>query len=461
MKSQNSINKNSKANTNKIIFNFVTKSSLEEKLDKYKIKSGEVDYLKNKIYSPMGWNNSIYSFNVNNIKLLIYKDKIVNYLFKSYFNLTRKIAEIKKLRFNPKRFSSNKLFLGQAEIKHTNTSVYITLFIFNKNKNFMKYKLTKLQKKWYKLRKIQWDIIRNKNRNIFIFNVKKFKSNLYRQILLLLNLLKDRINNTRNINNTLVEKNKLVNWLIANIKSKKISIFNYKLNNNLNRRLDYWKINNFNVYKKILKYSKPINYITIKSFKIYKFLYYYQMLVFNKNKFTNWFLNYRGFGIINLISKIYKKKVEFNIVSLKSMHLNSDIYSEAIALKLRNRKNKLLRVLKKALFKIKLPRLFDLYTNSNINNNITRKKDILNSLKYKLVSGVRFEASGRLTRRLIASRAVFKFRYVGSLKNIYSSFIGLSSEMLRGYLKSNLQHTLINSKTRNGAFGLKGWTSSY
>jgi hypothetical protein len=33
--------------------------------------------------------------------------------------------------------------------------------------------------------------------------------------------------------------------------------------------------------------------------------------------------------------------------------------------------------------------------------------------------------------------------------------------MLRGYVKSNLQYTLINSKTRNGTFGLKGWVSSH
>jgi hypothetical protein len=32
--------------------------------------------------------------------------------------------------------------------------------------------------------------------------------------------------------------------------------------------------------------------------------------------------------------------------------------------------------------------------------------------------------------------------------------------MLRGHLKSNLQYTLINSKTRNGSYGLKGWVST-
>jgi hypothetical protein len=158
-----------------------------------------------------------------------------------------------------------------------------------------------------------------------------------------------------------------------------------------------------------------------------------------------------------MISKIYNKKIELNIINLKSIHLNSDIYSESITLKLKNRKNKLLRILKKALFKVKVPRLFDLYNvNKHVNTMVTTKKNLLNSIRYKLISGARFEASGRLTRRLIASRAVFKFRYIGNLKNIYSSFIGLPTVMLRGYIKPNIQYTIINSKTRNGAFGLKG-----
>jgi hypothetical protein len=32
--------------------------------------------------------------------------------------------------------------------------------------------------------------------------------------------------------------------------------------------------------------------------------------------------------------------------------------------------------------------------------------------------------------------------------------------MLRGHQKSNIQYTKINSKTRNGSFGLKGWIST-
>jgi hypothetical protein len=33
--------------------------------------------------------------------------------------------------------------------------------------------------------------------------------------------------------------------------------------------------------------------------------------------------------------------------------------------------------------------------------------------------------------------------------------------MLRGHVKSNLQYTIVQSKTRNGSFGLKAWVSSH
>ena len=76
------------------------------------------------------------------------------------------------------------------------------------------------------------------------------------------------------------------------------------------------------------------------------------------------------------------------------------------------------------------------------------------------MAGVRLEAKGRLTRRFTASRSVFKVKWKGSIKNLDSSYKKLSSVILRGHVKSNVQYTVINSKTRNGAFGLKGWISS-
>lgn len=99
----------------------------------------------------------------------------------------------------------------------------------------------------------------------------------------------------------------------------------------------------------------------------------------------------------------------------------------------------------------------------------TEKKDkkknylvniVLKSIKRKTISGLRIEASGRLSRRLTAARSVFVMRYKGSIRNIVSSDIGFSSFMLRGHLDSNLQYTKISSKTRIGSFGLKGWVGT-
>ena len=105
------------------------------------------------------------------------------------------------------------------------------------------------------------------------------------------------------------------------------------------------------------------------------------------------------------------------------------------------------------------------YINKENDENTANKSNLLlnfiiNSLKHKNMAGARLEAKGRLTRRFTASRSVFKIKWKGSLKNIDSSHRGLSSVILRGHLKSNIQYSLINSKTRNGAFGLKGWISS-
>ena len=219
-----------------------------------------------------------------------------------------------------------------------------------------------------------------------------------------------------------------MNYLVLNIKRKKL-----------------YKVPTYNI--RLLK----------KFFKLQKLLFNYTKIVnFNKSKFNNLILNLKNLGLINLIEKIYGKKIEIKLIELKSIHLNSDIFSSAVALKLRDRKNKAVRVLRKAVLQmVKIPDLHTLITfDDNIQN--MNKNNILNTIKQQIVSGVRFEASGRLTRRLTAMRAVFKYRYVGSLKNIRSSFNNKPSKMLRGYVKSNSQYTIINSKTRNGSFGLKG-----
>ena len=90
------------------------------------------------------------------------------------------------------------------------------------------------------------------------------------------------------------------------------------------------------------------------------FFNYAKLITFNKYKSSNLFLNFEELGVINLIKKIYSKNIEIKLIELKSIHLNTGVFSSAIALKLRDRKNKAVRVLRKAILQmVKIP---DLHT---------------------------------------------------------------------------------------------------
>ena len=95
----------------------------------------------------------------------------------------------------------------------------------------------------------------------------------------------------------------------------------------------------------------------------------------------------------------------------------------------------------------------------SLNNNIDDL--IIKNIEKKIISGIFLKVSGRITRRIIAERSTYKFRHVGTLKNVNSSFKGLSSVVLRGNDKPNVENTYLNSKNIIGSFGLKGWVASY
>ena len=186
-----------------------------------------------------------------------------------------------------------------------------------------------------------------------------------------------------------------------------------------------------------------------------RFFYNAKSIIFNTSKFNNLNLNLMGLGLTSIIEKLYNKEVVIKTIEVKSIHLNSDIFSSAISLKLRDRMNNVVKILRKAIIQmVKVPDLHTLITFRDYMETM-HKNNILNTIKQQVVSGVRLEASGRLTRRLTAMRSVSKVRYEGSLKDVDSSFNNESSSMVRGHVKSNSQYTVINSKTRNGTFGLK------
>jgi len=184
----------------------------------------------------------------------------------------------------------------------------------------------------------------------------------------------------------------------------------------------------------------------------------------NRTKYSYTYLKY----LKDCLERLYNKNVEFNLVNIKRFYLNSDILSESITLKLTKNRRKMLKYLKDVRKKIKInrkkillvePTGEKIFKESLNIESLTNKDFVISNLKYKDVTGFRLEARGRLTRRYTASRSVTKFRYKGNLLNIDSSHRGLSTILLKGNLRSNLQFTKLNSKTRIGSFGIKGWVS--
>jgi hypothetical protein len=184
------------------------------------------------------------------------------------------------------------------------------------------------------------------------------------------------------------------------------------------------------------------------------------MKFINKSKFTYNYLQY----LKQQLSLIYNKRVEFNFINLKRFYLNSDIMSEFLTKKIRFKRKKASPYLNKVKNKIKVRRVKHLLDDNKVNKlgkkiNLTHTKlsrFIINNLKYRNVTGFRVEARGRLTKRYTASRTVLRTEYKGNLLNMDSSLKGLSSVLLKGNLKSNIQYTQLASKSRIGSFGIRG-----
>jgi hypothetical protein len=439
------------------------------------------------------------------------------FLLKSYFNSKRKHKP-----FNPKRhkkekpllprlrrLSGQRLFIGKGDLKHTSSRVIITFYVYNTESMFLARKLMQLTfglgafiETKIKLKKT---VTKDSEGNIKItynrlFNLREYKNwrKHYEWY------LSDMISLINKQSSKLKAINKYYMILRSLVLAKILT--NDQIYLMFNKKAQSFFPNNFpSFYSQITVAGKEY----IKNWDLY-----FKLLQDNKLKFDRVFMS----QLINLVQQIYNKKVELNIVNLKKMHLNSDIYTQAVSLKLRNRDNNLYKVLKASLRKIKLPvirkineiqkkavkeeffvnrirnntistmfsiknkktknindrlqnlllKFYPLADNLKINvlkrsnkkRYVSLENFVIRSLKHLNLRGIKVEAKGRLTRRFTASRSVLKRKWKGGLKNVDSSFKGLSTIMLRGIVKSNLQYSTISSKNRNGAYGVKGWVSS-
>ena len=450
------------------------------------------------------WFNSIYSYNHNYIKSLPVADTSLMKLLKSYFNfqINRKVLKTKTMPTRFKRLSTKRVFVGKGELKHTSSKVIITFYVHNTERMYLSRAIKLVFKSLYnpKRRLIKFITKDRNNKEIVSYN-RPFTLEEYLA-------LPDHYNKwyIDHVASYIEIKNLYLSNLLLQyrILTKLISIKAATQKDLTNIFIPlYENIHSFD-YPSFASYMQKVRTSYLSGLTRFKYL-----LRFNNVKFTKSFM----FELTRLVQGLYNKKVEFNIVNLKKMHLNSDIFTQAVSLKLRNRDNRLYRVLKSSLRKIKLPSVNRLSEKQNKfnkneflvnkirNNNITsmfkdnandplsnllldyfpsadnlkvnvvrrssiKKRStslinyVLKSLKHVKMAGIRIEAKGRLTRRFTASRSVFKMKWKGGLKNVDSSFKGLSAIMLRGHVKSNVQYSTINSKNRNGAFGVKGWVSN-
>jgi hypothetical protein len=389
--------------------------------------------------SIVEWQNSYFVFNKNLYPTIAVKDKIVHYLLNSYFNSIPDF--LNKKRIKRKWMSLNRIFISKPNIKHNLNEIVITIYTFNKQKLFLLNKIKKL---------FLWEKI----------NV----------------LLSKKPGNYNSTNKTKYIFNPLYNYVRGGLFINKFLKFNTsKINNYLFKLVS--NLSYFNTKNNNLILSKIINQLfKDKLKKVYLYKYYTSLLYINSLKFNITNL----IGVTNILSKIYNKKVTINVINLRYLFLDNSIFAEAVVRKLNDRKKRILKVLRRGLNMVKkaklnpmllIPKTDEVQINND--NSPVIYKDVLNSqikenrehvfkdLNNKYLIGVKLQGAGRLTKRLTASRSMLKFKTKGSLKNIYSSYQKVSTVMLKGHSKSNVQYININSKSRNGSFGIKSWLSSF
>jgi len=404
-------------------------------------KFDNTDSLKHYPSSTRYWDNSIFMYNNNTLSLIPNISKLAIKFIRNYFYLYNKKIENKlrrkKMYNRRRRLTKNRIFLSKGEFKHTNNKVIITLYIYNKQKSNY---LQKLKQRY--IAKFLENIISFKNNNI-IETLSNKKNILSNKIILLKKLKKISINGTLALINANFFKPRVA-IILKDLQQKK-------------------KINKFKVVSNYVnKFYKRYNKKYLK--RLFLYTYYRRLIFINKSRFNYTYLQY----IKNKLQVIFNKNIEFNFINLKYFYLDSNILSQSILLKITKNRRRLIRSLSSLEDVVKIKKKRVILGNTIQKNFLYKKilyynsslyKNILDDIKYKHLAGFRLEASGRLNRRYTASRSINKVKYEGSLLNIDSSYRGLSSELLRNNLNSNLQYTKLKSKTRIGSFGLKGWVS--
>jgi hypothetical protein len=369
----------------------------------------------------------------------------INKVIKYYFNLhfKNKFMDYKNILSKKRRSFLKRIYISNVEIKYNSNKMIITLYALNLEKYI-------LQKRYIKSI-ILLHNIKKKILKIFTYFFKLFKDN--------------KIKNLNKIN-----KFFKLEFLYNFVKFYN-TFFKPYLKNILNKKIDFAR----------------------------KQIYLYRL---NKFKFDKTFFLHK---LNSLLLKIFHNKIEYNIVNTKYYIYNTDIFTNALSKKLEKKKFSLVRGMNTIVNRIKLPKtnaimeranlkkfkdlsllenkykdvnLISILNKDNLNkffmstynslyllkknkytkniNHISIQDKIFNSINYKNMGGIKLEVKGRISRRLTAQKTLYKLRLKGGLRNIDSSFKGLSSVLSRGYSNPNITYSMFKSKRPVGAFAIKG-----
>ena len=410
------------------------------------------------------WYDSIYAYNKSSTKLLPVYNNMVTSLIASYFSLYDPKKEknwkqklTRRMRIRLKRLSLQRAFISRVGLKHSSSNIVVSSSIFNTQQLYA-------EKKWQLLKSFDSDYN----------NLLNDKLSIYTSYL---DDLKVRLLDER--------------W---KLKSKKhLKVKEFKKLKNISRDI-------YTIRKKIafsITRLKPLNYsvLDLKKMSIIRVMLnnVKNTLIFHLRR------NINTQSLNTIIKKLYGKDITLNFRKLNYINSNSDIIANSISVKLKDRKKKALKIIRSS-FKslifspsnkfnyygpkttsrsswfynkinnLSLNSIFNKFVYSsgkdvfnkllkkaylNNNGNTYGKYNVFNNIEHKEVNGIKIDITGRITKRLTAQRSVHKSVHKGSLKNIDSSYKGLSTVMLRGHHKCNLQYTKKSSKNRNGSFGLK------
>lgn len=387
------------------------------------------------------WKNNVYFFNLAKIKNLPVFDSLSDKLLSVYFNSCFQIGKYK------------------VNLLKTEKKLYNQLEGSNKLKR-KKLRLTRTNKGFTKVYISKSELNHSNNKVTLNFYIHNRKGMSY----------------LRKIQTTELSSKKFV---------KKFIILSTLLRKNVTNEF----IKETKLRKKIILY---------KLISILEGL----KLKFNLNQYK--FEEKLLYILADSLTKFYRKKVEFNIINLKSIAFNSDIFTKILTLKSKSKRinphkimnfifnkatvhrtNKIKnktpirkKTYRELLLKIRkqnkeilnmnkeykysafvyrcLNKIYQVYTNINTTN---LHKKIFDSIHYKNIGGIRLEIKGRLTWRYRADRSQLKARKKGGFRNLESSYQRLPTIMKRSNEEYNLKYSLLAGKRHVGAFAVKGWLS--